>query len=62
MCVEEIWVPGPKVGMVIGKGGETIKRLQVRKKERNPGGDFIVPLLLGDSWLSHCHSSGIERH
>ena len=34
MCVEEIWVPGPKVGMVIGKGGETIKRLQVRKKER----------------------------
>eukprot|EP00118_Oscarella_pearsei_P003253 m.13589 g.13589 ORF g.13589 m.13589 type:complete len:666 (+) comp25067_c0_seq3:20-2017(+) len=28
VTVEEIWVPGSKVGMVIGKGGETIKRLQ----------------------------------
>jgi far upstream element-binding protein len=28
LCTEEIMIPGPKVGMVIGKGGETIKRLQ----------------------------------
>ena len=26
----EIMVPGTKVGLVIGKGGETIKQLQVR--------------------------------
>ena len=25
----EVMVPGPKVGLVIGKGGETIKHLQV---------------------------------
>jgi len=24
-------IPGPKVGLIIGKGGETIKQLQVRK-------------------------------
>lgn len=24
----EIMVPGPKVGLIIGKGGETIKQLQ----------------------------------
>ena len=23
-------IPGPKVGLIIGKGGETIKQLQVR--------------------------------
>ena len=27
--VVEIMVPGPKVGLVIGKGGETIRQLQV---------------------------------
>ena len=26
--VAEIMLPGPKVGLVIGKGGETIKQLQ----------------------------------
>ena len=26
----EVMVPGPKVGLVIGKGGETIKHLQVK--------------------------------
>lgn len=29
--VVEMMVPGNKVGLVIGKGGETIKQLQVRK-------------------------------
>lgn len=24
-------IPGPKVGLIIGKGGETIKQLQVRE-------------------------------
>ena len=28
--VVEIMVPGNKVGLIIGKGGETIKMLQVR--------------------------------
>lgn len=27
---EEIMVPGSKVGLIIGKGGETIKQLQVK--------------------------------
>lgn len=26
----EIMIPGPKVGLIIGKGGETIKQLQER--------------------------------
>lgn len=26
----EIMIPGPKVGLIIGKGGETIKQLQVK--------------------------------
>jgi len=26
-------IPGPKVGLIIGKGGETIKQLQVLKIE-----------------------------
>lgn len=29
--VVEMMVPGNKVGLVIGKGGETIKQLQVKK-------------------------------
>ena len=28
--VVEVSIPGPKVGLVIGKGGDTIKQLQVR--------------------------------
>ena len=28
--VLEVLIPGPKVGLVIGKGGDTIKQLQVR--------------------------------
>ena len=31
----EILVPGNKVGLVIGKGGETIKQLQVSRIEDN---------------------------
>ena len=27
----EVMIPGPKVGLIIGKGGETIKQLQVFK-------------------------------
>ena len=27
-------IPGPKVGLIIGKGGETIKQLQVCIKTR----------------------------
>lgn len=30
--VQEIMVPASKAGLVIGKGGETIKQLQVRHK------------------------------
>lgn len=30
MTVQEILVPASKAGLVIGKGGETIKQLQVR--------------------------------
>lgn len=30
MTVQEIMVPASKAGLVIGKGGETIKSLQVR--------------------------------
>jgi len=30
MSVQEIMVPASKAGLVIGKGGETIKQLQVR--------------------------------
>ena len=26
----EVMIPGPKVGLIIGKGGETIKQLQAR--------------------------------
>lgn len=29
--IVEMMIPGPKVGLVIGKGGETIRNLQVRK-------------------------------
>jgi len=29
--IQEILIPASKVGLVIGKGGETIKQLQVRK-------------------------------
>lgn len=28
--IVEMLIPGPKVGLVIGKGGETIRNLQVR--------------------------------
>lgn len=28
--IVEMMIPGPKVGLVIGKGGETIRNLQVR--------------------------------
>lgn len=30
MSVQEIMIPASKAGLVIGKGGETIKQLQVR--------------------------------
>lgn len=30
MAVQEILVPATKAGLVIGKGGETIKQLQVK--------------------------------
>ena len=30
VTMEEVMIPGNKVGLVIGKGGETIKTLQVR--------------------------------
>lgn len=29
-AIQEIQIPASKVGLVIGKGGETIKQLQVR--------------------------------
>lgn len=32
MTVQEIMVPASKAGLVIGKGGETIKSLQVRTR------------------------------
>lgn len=30
----EVMIPGPKVGLIIGKGGETIKQLQVKTSVR----------------------------
>lgn len=40
MTVQEIMVPASKAGLVIGKGGETIKSLQVRVLLQ---GDAVTP-------------------
>lgn len=44
--VQEILIPASKVGLVIGKGGETIKQLQVR--EPRPAG--LVPPASWAGW------------
>lgn len=42
--VQEIMIPAGKAGLVIGKGGETIKQLQVRVKAPPvPSQDSLLP-------------------
>lgn len=40
MTVQEIMVPASKAGLVIGKGGETIKSLQVSEWSEEEGGNM----------------------
>ena len=46
----EIMIPGPKVGLIIGKGGETIKQLQEKSGakmviiQEGPGQETEKPL------------------
>lgn len=44
MTVQEIMVPASKAGLVIGKGGETIKSLQVSVKlvSKNPNREVVL--------------------
>lgn len=51
----EIMIPGPKVGLIIGKGGEMIKQLQEKSGAKmvivqdNPGQESEKPLrITGD--------------
>lgn len=47
---EEIMVPGSKVGLIIGKGGETIKQLQVKFCSASISTFFNSLLVLGTYW------------
>lgn len=49
---DEIMIPGSKVGLIIGKGGETIKQLQVKSFLLNTGKYLNIKtyLILGAYW------------
>lgn len=57
---QEIMVPGSKVGLVIGKGGETIKMLQEKTGAKmviiqdGPGQELVVSVLRNFSIDSKC--------
>lgn len=57
--IQEILIPASKVGLVIGKGGETIKQLQVRDSwpSSAPGGLHFLHLPAG----RFCHGSGLPE-
>lgn len=48
MTVQEILVPASKAGLVIGKGGETIKQLQVSLCAQASQGEQHALVLCGE--------------
>jgi len=69
----EIMIPGPKVGLIIGKGGETIKQLQDRSgakmtvvQDMSLGQEEEKPLRISGSSMSvevtvHSRATASER-
>lgn len=62
---EEVMVPGPKVGLIIGKGGETIKMLQEKSGAKmviiqdGPGQEMEKPLRISGDPDSVAHAKSL---
>lgn len=56
---EEIMLPGPKVGLIIGKNGKTIKQLQEQSGAKmvviqdGPNTEYVSIILLLKHYFSH---------
>lgn len=61
MSVQEILIPASKAGLVIGKGGETIKQLQVSELDSWSDSFVIVRTPTHKSWVLDCRSEPASR-